>query len=56
LQKAERSMGEKFSQLNMKRMPLKTKNSTLELQNRNLVYALSFLTILGYLYSKTKLK
>jgi signal transduction histidine kinase len=47
LQKAERSMGEKFSRIEYETDAIKDQNSTLELQNRNLVYALSFLTILG---------
>jgi signal transduction histidine kinase len=47
LQKEERSMGDKFSRIEYETDAIKDQNSTLELQNRNLVYALSILTILG---------
>jgi signal transduction histidine kinase/tetratricopeptide (TPR) repeat protein len=47
LQKAERSMGDKFSRIEYETDAIKDQNSTLELQNRNLVYAFSILTILG---------
>ena len=47
LQKSERSMGEKFSRIEYETDAIKDQNSTLELENRNLVYAFSLLTILG---------
>lgn len=47
LQKEERKMGDKFSRIEYETDAIKDQNSTLELQNRNLVYALSILTILG---------
>jgi tetratricopeptide (TPR) repeat protein len=47
LQRAERSMGDKFSRIEYETDAIKDQNSTLELQNRNLVYAFSILTILG---------
>lgn len=51
LQKAERSMGDKFSRIEYETDRIKTENSSLELQNRNLVYVFSALTILGlFLY------
>jgi signal transduction histidine kinase/Flp pilus assembly protein TadD len=51
LQKAERSMGDKFSRIEYETDKIKTENSSLEVQNRNLVYVFSLLTILGlFLY------
>jgi signal transduction histidine kinase len=51
LQKAERSMGDKFSRIEYETDKIKTENSSLELQNRNLVYVFTALTILGlFLY------
>ncbi|HEY4617630.1 MAG TPA: tetratricopeptide repeat protein [Flavobacterium sp.] len=51
LQKAERSMGDKFSRIEYETDKIKTENSSLEVQNRNLVYVFSALTILGlFLY------
>jgi len=51
LQKAERSMGEKFSRIEYETDQIKNQNSSLEVQNRNLVYAFSLITILGlFLY------
>lgn len=50
LQKAERSMGEKFSRIEYETDRIKTENSSLEVQNRNLVYVFSFLTILGLFF------
>jgi signal transduction histidine kinase len=47
LQKQERKVGEKFSRIEYETDAIKDQNSTLELQNRNLVYAFSILTILG---------
>jgi signal transduction histidine kinase len=47
LQKEERKMGDKFSRIEYETDKIKGENSILELQNRNLVYALSILTILG---------
>lgn len=47
LQKEERSMGEKFSRIEYETDQIKGENSNLETQNRNLVYALSAITILG---------
>ncbi|WP_175514005.1 ATP-binding protein [Flavobacterium degerlachei] len=51
LQKAERAMGDKFSRIEYETDRIKTENSSLEVQNRNLVYVFSALTILGlFLY------
>ena len=51
LQKAERSMGDKFSRIEYETDKIKDENTTLADQNRNLVYAFSFVTILGlFLY------
>ncbi|CAM2844008.1 tetratricopeptide repeat-containing sensor histidine kinase [Flavobacterium frigoris] len=51
LQKEERKMGEKFSRIEYETDEIKGQNSSLELQNRNLVYIFSFVTILGlFLY------
>ena len=51
LQKEERKMGEKFSRIEYETDQIKNENSSLELQNRNLVYVFSVLTILGlFLY------
>lgn len=51
LQKSERSMGDKFSRIEYETDRIKTENSSLEVQNRNLVYVFSALTILGlFLY------
>jgi signal transduction histidine kinase len=47
LQKEERSMGEKFSRIEYETDQIKGQNSSLEVQNRNLVYILSFVTLLG---------
>jgi len=47
LQKEERKMGAKFSRIEYETDQIKDQNSSLELQNKNLAYALSFLTILG---------
>jgi tetratricopeptide (TPR) repeat protein len=47
LQKAERSMGDKFSRIEYETDKIKTQNSSLEVQNRNLVYLVNALTILG---------
>lgn len=47
LQKQERKVGEKFSRIEYETDQIKDENSTLEVQNRNLLYALSLLTILG---------
>ncbi|MBC5840310.1 tetratricopeptide repeat protein [Flavobacterium sp. F-380] len=47
LQKEERKMGDKFSRIEYETDQIKDQNSSLELQNKNLAYALSFLTILG---------
>lgn len=47
LQRAERSLGNKFSRIEYETDRIKTENSSLEVQNRNLVYVFSFLTILG---------
>ena len=47
LQKAERTMGEKFSRIEYETDQIKDENSYLEVQNRNLLYALSLLTIVG---------
>ena len=51
LQKEERSMGDKFSRIEYETDKIKDENTTLADQNRNLVYAFSFVTILGlFLY------
>ena len=51
LQKAERSMGDKFSRIEYETDKIKDENSSLADQNRNLVYVFSFFTILGlFLY------
>jgi signal transduction histidine kinase/Flp pilus assembly protein TadD len=51
LQKAERAMGDKFSRIEYETDKIKTENSSLEVQNRNLVYLFSALAILGlFLY------
>jgi signal transduction histidine kinase/tetratricopeptide (TPR) repeat protein len=51
LQKAERTMGDKFSRIEYETDKIKTENSSLEVQNRNLVYLFSALAILGlFLY------
>jgi signal transduction histidine kinase len=51
LQKAERNMGDKFSRIEYETDRIKTENSSLEVQNRNLVYLFSALAILGlFLY------
>ena len=47
LQKEERKMGDKFSRIEYETDQIKDQNSSLELQNKNLAYALSFLTIVG---------
>ncbi|MFV8371484.1 tetratricopeptide repeat-containing sensor histidine kinase [Flavobacterium sp. LB2P74] len=47
LQKAERSMGEKFSRIEYETDKIKDENTNLEVQNRNLVYIFSGLAILG---------
>jgi signal transduction histidine kinase len=47
LQKAERSMGDKFSRIEYETDQIKDENTSLEVQNRNLVYILSFVTLLG---------
>jgi signal transduction histidine kinase len=59
LQKEERSMGEKFSRIEYETDQIKDQNSSLEVQNRNLVYAIGLLTILGlsiYIIKLKKLK
>jgi signal transduction histidine kinase len=50
LQKRERNMGNKFSRIEYETDRIKTENSSLEVQNRNLVYVFSFLTILGLFF------
>jgi signal transduction histidine kinase len=47
LQKTERSMGEKFSRIEYETDQIKGENIDLTIQNRNLVYILSLVTILG---------
>jgi signal transduction histidine kinase len=47
LQKTERSMGDKFARIEYETDQIKGENSDLTTQNRNLVYVLSFVTILG---------
>jgi signal transduction histidine kinase len=47
LQKAERSIGDKFSRIEYETDQIKDENTSLEVQNRNLVYILSFVTLLG---------
>jgi hypothetical protein len=58
LQKEERSM-ERNSRIEYETDQIKDQNSSLEVQNRNLVYAIGFLTILGlsiYIIKLKKLK
>jgi hypothetical protein len=43
----ERSMGEKFARIEYETDQIKGENSDLTTQNRNLVYVLSFVTLLG---------
>jgi tetratricopeptide (TPR) repeat protein len=47
LQNSERRMGDKFSRIEYETDVIKGENSDLTTQNRNLVYILSFVTILG---------
>jgi signal transduction histidine kinase len=47
IQKEERTMGEKFSRIEYETDQIKDENSYLEVQNRNLLFALSILTIVG---------
>jgi uncharacterized membrane protein (DUF106 family) len=47
--KKERSMGE-ISRIEYETDQIKGENSDLTTQNRNLVYVLSFVTILGFIY------
>ncbi|MGL2987872.1 tetratricopeptide repeat-containing sensor histidine kinase [Flavobacterium sp. RSSA_27] len=47
LQKAERKMGEKFSRIEYETDVIKSENTDLVVQNRNLFYVFSFLTLLG---------
>jgi signal transduction histidine kinase len=47
LQKAERSMGEKFTRIEYETDQIKDENTNLEVQNRNLVYIFSGLAMLG---------
>ncbi|MWB93606.1 tetratricopeptide repeat protein [Flavobacterium sp. GA093] len=51
LQKAERKMGEKFSRIEYETNEIKSENTSLALQIRNLVYVFGFFTLLGlFLY------
>ena len=51
IQNEERKMGDKFSRIEYETDQIKDQNSSLELQNRNLVYVFSASTILGlFLY------
>ncbi|UFH36098.1 tetratricopeptide repeat-containing sensor histidine kinase [Flavobacterium acetivorans] len=51
LQKAERKMGDKFSRIEYETDVIKDENTNLTVQNRNLVYIFSGITILGlFLY------
>jgi signal transduction histidine kinase len=50
LQKAERSMGDKFARIEYETDQIKGENTDLTIQNRNLVYVFSFLTILGLFF------
>ncbi|MGO4820212.1 MULTISPECIES: tetratricopeptide repeat-containing sensor histidine kinase [unclassified Flavobacterium] len=51
LQNKEKKMGDKFARIEYETDQIKDQNSSLELQNRNLVYVFSVLTILGlFLY------
>jgi signal transduction histidine kinase len=47
LQKAERKMGDKFTRIEYETDEIKNENSDLVVQNRNLVYFFSILTLLG---------
>jgi signal transduction histidine kinase len=50
LQKEERIMGEKFARIEYETDQIKGENTDLTIQNRNLVYVFSFLTILGLFF------
>ena len=50
LQKEERSMGDKFARIEYETDQIKGENTDLTIQNRNLVYVFSFLTILGLFF------
>ena len=57
--KAERKMGEKFSRIEYETNEIKSKNSSLEIQNRNLVYIFSICTLIGlffYIYKTQQTK
>lgn len=51
LQKAERKMGDKFTRIEYETNEIKSENSSLEIQNRTLVYVFSVLSLIGlFLY------
>ncbi|WP_417939132.1 ATP-binding protein [Flavobacterium sp. RS13.1] len=51
LQKAERKMGDKFTRIEYETNEIKSENSSLEIQNRTLVYVFSILSLIGlFLY------
>ena len=51
LQKAERNIGEKFARIEYETDEIKSENTSLTVQNRNLLYGFSLFTILGlFLY------
>ncbi|GGF20969.1 ATP-binding protein [Flavobacterium limi] len=50
LQKAERKMGDKFTRIEYETNEIKSENSSLEIQNRTLVYVFSILSLLGLFF------
>lgn len=59
VQKEERKMGEKFSRIEYETNEIKDQNSSLEIQNRTLVYVFSIFSLIGlffYIYKTQKAK
>lgn len=59
LQKAERKMGDKFTRIEYETNEIKNENSSLEIQNRTLVYVFSIFSLIGlffYIYKIQKAK
>lgn len=59
LQKAERKMGDKFTRIEYETNEIKSENSSLEIQNRTLVYVFSIFSLIGlffYIYKIQKAK
>ncbi|WP_163398502.1 tetratricopeptide repeat-containing sensor histidine kinase [Flavobacterium fluviatile] len=50
LQKAERKMGDKFTRIEYETNEIKSENSSLEIQNRTLVYVFSILSLIGLFF------